>query len=137
MKGYQLNEVADITSAMEDYLEMICRMARSRDFIRISELAESLHVKPPSASKMTANLKDAGFVEFEKYGYIKLTEKGLSAGGYLLYRHDVLNEFLCLVNGAENETEQVEKIEHFLNRKTVDNINKINELIKKYRNVIL
>lgn len=125
LKGYQLNDNAEITSSMEDYLEMICRILKYQEVVRISELAERLHVRPSSASKMAANLRYLGLVDFERYGYIKPTAKGLAAGKYLLYRHEVLNEFLCLINNSEDETEQVEKIEHFLNEKTITNIEKI------------
>ncbi len=125
LKGYQLNDHTQITSSMEDYLEMICRLQKDQDVVRISELADKLHVKPSSASKMVSNLKFLGLVTFERYGYIKPTTQGKTIGAYLLYRHDVLNQFLCLINGSDNETEQVEKIEHYLNKKTIKNIEKI------------
>lgn len=131
LKGYELSEDNEITSSMEDYLEMICRLLKTEEYVRISVLAEKLHVKPSSASKMVNNLKMLGLVTFEKYGYIKLTEKGAVIGEYLLYRHEVINEFLCLVNNSESELEQVEKIEHFLNKKTIDNLKKITGKIKK------
>jgi len=129
-KGYQLNENSQITSSMEDYLEMICRIYKKQDVVRINELADRLHVKPSSASKMVNNLRRLELVEFEKYGYIKPTVKGLAVGEYLLYRHDILNKFLCFINNSEDETEQVEKIEHFLDEKTIRNIEKI---IKKHQ----
>ena len=129
LKGYQLNENILITYSMEDYLEMICRATKENDYVRITELAEMLHVKPSSASKMVSNLKIADLVDYQKYGYIKPTKKGLEYGKYLLYRHKTLNEFLCLVNNTENETELVEKIEHYLDKRTVYNISKlINQL---------
>ena len=131
LKGYELAEGSEITSSMEDYLEMICRLLKTEEYVRISVLAEKLNVKPSSASKMVNNLKMLGLVTFEKYGYIKLTEKGAVIGEYLLYRHEVINEFLCLVNNSESELEQVEKIEHFLNKKTIDNLKKITGKIKK------
>lgn len=124
LKGYQLNQNTQITSSMEDYLEMIQRMLKKQDIVRINELAQMLNVKPSSASKMVNNLKHLGLVTFERYGYIQTTAEGGVIGEYLLYRHDVLNEFLCLVNNSNNETEQVEKIEHFLNEKTIRNIEK-------------
>ena len=130
LKGYQLIENSNITTSMEDYLEMICRIIKVKDYVRISEIANKLHVRPSSASKMVNNLKDAGLVKFERYGYIRPTTKGLTIGKYLLYRHNVLNEFLCLVNKSEDETEQVEKIEHFLNKTTIDNINKLNLMLR-------
>ncbi len=134
LKGYQLNENTQITSSMEDYLEMICRIRKTQDIVRINELADMLHVKPSSSSKMVNNLKYLGLVEFERYGYIKPTAKGEELGEYLLYRHDVLNEFLCLINGSEDETEQVEKIEHFLNEKTIRNIELNIEILRSNTN---
>ncbi|MFA9379901.1 MAG: metal-dependent transcriptional regulator [Acetanaerobacterium sp.] len=129
LKGYQLIDNAQITSSMEDYLEMVCRMLKTQEFARINKLAKRLNVKPSSASKMVNKLRISGLVTFEKYGYIKPTVSGLAAGEYLLYRHDVLNEFLCLVNHSDSETEQVEKIEHFLNRNTVNNIQRLIHII--------
>lgn len=136
LKGYQLIDKTNITSSMEDYLEMICRITKYKEFVRINELASKLHVKPSSASKMVTNLKQSGLVKFERYGYIKPTAKGVRIGSYLLYRHGVLNEFLCLINNSENETEQVEKIEHFLNSNTIDNIKKLISVIKENNIVI-
>ena len=130
-KGYQLRNHTELTGAMEDYLEMICRLLQGNEVVRISELAGSLHVKPPSASKMVNNLKDAGYIEFKKYGYIVVTEKGQEAGRYLLHRHKVLHDFLCLLNHSENELEQVEKIEHFIDKTTVDNLELLTEKMRE------
>ena len=125
LKGYALLENNEITSSMEDYLEMIYRMHSSGEAVRIGALAESLNVKASSASKMVANLKKHGLVSSEKYGYIKLSHEGCKLGSYLVHRHNVLHRFLCYVNKSKNELEQVEKIEHFLNCETVKNIEKL------------
>lgn len=130
LKGYQLLENSEITTANEDYLEMICRMFKSQNIVRVNELAKNLNVKQSSVTKMLDNLKLLGFIEYEKYGYIKPTEKGLSLGEYLLYRHSVLNNFLCLINNSSDETEQVEKIEHFFNKKTIQNIKVFTDKLK-------
>lgn len=129
LKGYALNSKEQLSTAMEDYLEMIYRISQNQDIVRIKDLAENIHVKPSSASKMVSNLKDAGYVKFEKYGYIELTQKGIETSAYLLYRHDVIHAFLCKLNESENELEQVEKIEHFLNKKTVLNLEKLTQYL--------
>lgn len=130
-KGYELIGISEITTSMEDYLEMISRMLLNSEYVRINELSKNLNVKPSSASKMVTKLCQQDFISFEHYGYIKLTEKGMEYGNYLLYRHDVLNRFLCYVNSSENELEEVEKIEHFFDRKTIKNID---ALINKLNN---
>ena len=130
LKGYQLIENSKITSAIEDYLEMICRLFKTQTYIRVSELAKKLNVKQSSVTKMLDNLKELELVDYEKYKYVKPTTKGITLGDYLLYRHSVLNEFLCFVNKSENEIEQVEKIEHFIDRRTIDNMKKLLVTIK-------
>lgn len=124
LKGYSLLEHTQITSSMEDYLEMICRLHRDGQPVRIKELAECLHVKPSSASKMTGNLRKQELVRFEKYGTVSLTEHGQELGEYLLFRHDVLRRFFCYINQNSDELEQVEKVEHFIEPETVYNIKK-------------
>ena len=131
MKGYERSASDEMTSSMEDYLEMICRLMETHTVVRLGELAEVLHVKPSSASKMIRLLSETGYINAEKYGYILLTEKGRLAGDYLLYRHDVLQRFLCLLNNTDNELEQVEKIEHFLDARTIENLAKLTALMKK------
>ena len=66
LKGYSLLEYIQITSSMEDYLEMICRQARTEGYARINFLAQRLNVRPSSASKMVYQLRDLGLVAFEK-----------------------------------------------------------------------
>ena len=127
LKGYALLEDNTITSSMEDYLEMIYRIHSSGEVVRVGALAEWLNVKPSSATKMVGNLKKQGLVSSEKYSYIKLTTAGSELGKYFVFRHDTLHQFLCYINQSVNELEQVEKIEHFINAKTVSNIRKLLE----------
>jgi len=125
MKGYALNADDELTSAMEDYLEMIARLTRQSEYVRVSDLSKMLHVKASSVTKMVQQLGQFGFIQAEKYGDIYLTQRGREAGNYLLYRHEVIHRFLCALNHSDNELEQVEKIEHFLNRTTVKNLEQL------------
>ena len=125
IKGYDLLEDKRLTRAMEDYLEMICRHCEIQGYARVQQIAQSLNVKPSSVTKMAEQLKELGYVDYEKYGYLKPTQQGWRAGEYLLFRHDVLHEFLCMVNSSQDELEQVEKIEHFFDRKTIENLEKM------------
>ena len=79
---------------------------------------------------MLKQLDREGFVRAEKYGMITVTERGISAGKYLLYRHNVIHSFLCALNKSENELEEAEKIEHFLSEKTVKNLDALTKRLK-------
>lgn len=121
-KGYELASGNELTAAMEDYLEMICRLSGKEGYTRVGPLSQSLHVKPSSASKMVDHLKALELVRAEKYGCVTPTERGRVLGEYLLYRHALLNRFLCRINGTESELEQAERIEHFIDERTIRNI---------------
>ncbi len=130
IKGYSLLSAGNLTSAMEDYLEMIARIKGLGHPVRVVDLSRQLHVKSSSVTKMVQQLVRAELVSAPKYGTIELTEKGEDLGAYLLYRHNVLHEFLCLLNHTANELEQTEKIEHFIDRRTIEHLG---ELIPKLR----
>lgn len=130
LKRYNKNT---ITYAMEDYLEMICRSCEKDGYVRMNSLAFKLGVNPSSASKMVSNLKKQGLVEYEKYGVVKPTEKGIEFGKYLLHRHEILKEFFSIINGSEDVTDEIEPIEHYLSKETIENIKVATEILKDNR----
>lgn len=130
LKGYQLLNTDEITESMEDYLEMLCRHMQDHAYMRINLLAQMLNVRPSSASKMVSRLRDLGLVQSEKYGLITLTEEGTAVGTYFLWRHSVLHRFFCRLNHTDNELKQVEQVEHFINRHTLEQLEKLTARMK-------
>lgn len=121
LKGYAAAESGGITFAMEDYLEMIYRLSDNGP-VRIKGLSEHLNVTPSSASKMADNLRGAGLIVFERYGFIELTDAGRQLGAFLVRRHTTVERLLCFINKSKRELEETEKIEHYLSPRTVKNI---------------
>ncbi len=116
VRGYQLLEQnkRHLTSAMEDYLEMIYRNSREEGYLRIGQLADLLNVRAPSASKMVQRLSELGLLKFRKYGIITMNDNGKEIGKYLLERHRLLENFLRLLGCEENLLEQTELMEHVI-----------------------
>ncbi|PKM45465.1 MAG: DtxR family transcriptional regulator [Firmicutes bacterium HGW-Firmicutes-8] len=133
VRGYQLLEQNKrlLTSAMEDYLEMIYRNSVQEGFLRINKLAELLNVKASSASKMVQKLGERGLLIYEKYGIIILTEEGKEIGKYLLNRHNVIEGFLKTIGISENILVETELIEHHISSHTLKNINMLNHFFSK------
>ena len=130
-RGYQIlnREAGLLTSAMEDYLEMIYRQCRQNGYSRVGKLSALLHVKPSSASKMIFKLADMGYVRYDRYEIIRLTESGETAGEYLLHRHRVIEKFLRAV-GSKNVLEETELIEHSLGYFTVESLGDLLEFFR-------
>lgn len=115
---------------METYLEMISRMLQYNDFVKTNQLARNLNERPQASLKVLNNLKTLEYITMDKAGNIRLTNKGMVYGNYLLHRHEILNKFFSFINSSKNELEQVEKIEHFIDERTLKNIEKILEHCK-------
>jgi DtxR family Mn-dependent transcriptional regulator len=133
VRGYELltDDMNPLTSAMEDYLEMIYRSCVSEGFARVNKLAELLNVQASSATKMVRKLADAGYVNYERYGIVRLTEKGTGAGSFLLDRHRTIETFLKNLGVKNNVLRQTELIEHDISTETLDKIRKLNAFLEK------
>ena len=125
LTGYRMISNVPLTESLEDYIEMICRIANEEGYTRINDLSRMLNVSPSSASKMVNKLRVMGFVRFPKYGIIQMTEKGNDMGAYLIWRHTTIERFLRLINGSENVTKAVEQLEHYIDEQTAKNIEKV------------
>lgn len=125
VRGYQLLEENKnkLTSAMEDYLEMIYRHSLEDGYIRINILSDLLHVRAASASRMVQKLGEMGLLIYKKYGIIMLSEYGRKIGEYLLERHITIEKFLRLLRCEEDLLEQTELIEHNISPVTLQKIN--------------
>lgn len=127
--GYaeEMKKKGTLTPAAEDYLEMIYRIASEGERIgpvRICDLASRLSVSPSSASRMAQSMAVWGYVDFKRYGYITLTEKGCEMGKYLIQRHRTVVDFLVKFRGESGALGEAERIEHYLSRETVDAMEK-------------
>lgn len=117
---------------MEDYLEQIYIHIKKSGVARASDIAESLDVLPSSVTKMVQRLDREGYVYYERYKGLELTEKGLDFGKKLLKRHRILEEFLRIIGVKEdNIYDDVEGIEHHLSWNAIDRITDLVEVMEQ------
>lgn len=128
VRGYQLLEQNKklLTSAMEDYLEMIYRNSLIEGYMRINTLSDLLNVQPSSTTKMVQKLTSFGLLDYKKYGIIFLSENGKEIGKYLLDRHTIIEYFLKKVGAGENVLLETELIEHNISAQTLQIIDLLN-----------
>lgn len=117
--GYIKKDDNLLTASMEDYVEMIYRLSISKGFTRINDLATALNVQPPSVTKAVQKLAELNLANYERYGYITLTEEGKKIGETLLKRHNMVEEFLRIIGVSNSLLEETEKIEHSVNEETL------------------
>ncbi|GGC91490.1 transcriptional regulator MntR [Thalassobacillus devorans] len=111
------------TPSMEDYIEQIYMLIEEKGYARVSDIAEALSVHPSSVTKMVQKLDRDQYLNYEKYRGLVLTAKGKKIGKRLVYRHELLEQFLEIIGvDDENIYEDVEGIEHHLSWNSIDRI---------------
>jgi Mn-dependent DtxR family transcriptional regulator len=111
------------TPSMEDYIEQIYMLIEEKGYARVSDIAEALAVHPSSVTKMVQKLDKDEYLVYEKYRGFTLTTKGNKIGKRLVFRHDLLEQFLKIIGVKdENIYKDVEGIEHHLSWDSIDRI---------------
>ena len=116
------------TDRMEDYLEVIYELKEAKGYATTIDISEYLNVSSPSVTKMVQRLDESGYLNYEKYRGIMLTEKGMSIAKGMRERHNLLIEFLKMIGVTENTANRdAEGIEHHLHLET---LKKLEEFVK-------
>jgi DtxR family Mn-dependent transcriptional regulator len=116
--------VKKLTQSLEDYLEAIYIIGLDNKVVRVKEVAKFLEVKTPSVVDAISKLKQAGFVQHEKYGYLELTEKGIGRAKKIHIKHEKIYMFFRDILNVSDEVSKRDacKIEHHISRETMDNM---------------
>lgn len=111
------------TPSMEDYIEQIYLLIEQKGYARVSDIAENLAVHPSSVTKMVQKLDKDEYLIYEKYRGLILTSKGKKTGKRLVYRHELLEQFLKIIGVDQDKIyDDVEGIEHHLSWNAIDRI---------------
>ncbi|MED1443337.1 MULTISPECIES: transcriptional regulator MntR [Aeribacillus] len=126
------------TPSMEDYIEQIYLLIENKGYARVSDIAEALSVHPSSVTKMVQKLDKDDYLVYEKYRGFVLTPKGKKIGKRLVYRHDLLEQFLRIIGvKEENIYRDVEGIEHHLSWDAIDRIGDLIQFFEKDKSRIM
>ena len=115
----------------EDYLEIIAELVELKGYATTLDISRYMNVSAPSVTKMLQRLDENGFLEYEKYHGINLTDKGKQIADGIRQKHGILLEFFeILVVGYETANQDAEGIEHHLNQKTIKQLRKFITFLK-------
>jgi len=131
------------TPSMEDYIEQIYNLIEDKGYARVSDIAEALAVHPSSVTKMVQKLDKDEYLIYEKYRGLVLTTKGKKIGKRLVFRHELLEQFMNIIGVDQDKIyNDVEGIEHHLSWNAIDRIGDLvqyfeedEDRIKELRNV--
>ena len=96
-------------------------MIEEKGYARVVDIATSLKVKQASVTSMVQKLGEAGYLKYEKYRGLILTDKGREVARKIRNRHETLSRFFSLFElDAESQRQDIEGIEHHLSPDTVE-----------------
>ena len=123
----------DRTDRMEDYLEVIYELVEQKGYATTVDISNYLNVSSPSVTKMTQRLDETGYLKYEKYRGIRLTEEGVRIAQNIRNRHALLAEFFKMIGvDEESANSDAEGIEHHLHPQTIKRLEDFMNVLKKY-----
>jgi Mn-dependent DtxR family transcriptional regulator len=122
---------------MEDYLEVISELVELKGYATTLDISRYLNVSAPSVTKMLQRLDDGGYLEYEKYRGINLTQKGNQIAGTIRQKHGILLEFFEILGiGSDTANRDAEGLEHHINPKTIKQLRKFITFLKSNPKII-
>ena len=108
-----------IQESAENYLETILVLTKRIGTVRSIDIVNELDFAKPSVSVYVRNLRDNGFIDIDKSGYITLTQTGLQITESIYERHQILTRMLISL-GVDPQTAENDacRIEHVISTET-------------------
>ncbi len=125
------------SSAVEDYLERISELIKTKGYARVVDIAAELKISQASVTTMVQRLDTEGLVKYEKYRGMVLTRAGEQVAARIAHRHELLTHFLGLL-GLEREVidHDVEGMEHHVSAETFEVLEKLNRYLATHPEVL-
>ena len=116
--------VKPVSSAMQDYLEAIGRLADERGFARVRDIANRIGVTQPTVTGALRNLAEMELVNYKPYEVVTMTSQGRQLARGVRRRHELLSRFFTDVLGLPPATAESDacRVEHDLSRETVERL---------------
>ena len=107
----------------EDYLESMIILKEKNGYIRSVDISDFLGVTKPSVSAAMKHLREDGYIEMNRSGFITITEKGLEIADKIYDRHKKLTDFFVALGVRYDVAESDAcKIEHDISDETFEAI---------------
>ena len=122
-----------LSSHMEDYMEAIAMLMVTNKVVRVKDIAKKLNIKMPSVTAALNKLKEMELIEYEKYGFIELTEEGRVIADRVYNKHSCLAQFFekILKLSPEDADTEACKVEHALTANSCIQLHKFLRFFEK------
>ena len=106
---------------MQNYLELIYELSLDGKKARVSDIAKQLGVSKPSVNNAVVVLAKDGYVDYEKYADIKLTDKGRKTAEFICSKHQTIKQLFIEVLNIDEKIADTDAclIEHVISDESI------------------
>ncbi len=102
-----MTTTSSITDSLGRYILAIYELSSENRVARSKDIADLVGVSRPSVTGALQKLDKAGFIQYEPYGYVVLTESGEIEARQLLLKHRATQDFLHIGLGLTAERAEI------------------------------
>ncbi len=110
-----------IQESAENYLETILVLQRRNGQVRSIDIVNEMEFSKPSVSVAMKNLRENGYVEMDREGFLTLTDKGRGIAEMIYERHTLISKWLVSMGvNPEVAAEDACRMEHVISAETFE-----------------
>ncbi len=115
-----------ILESAENYLETILILEKRNGGVRSIDIANELDFSKPSVSVAMKNLRENGYIDVDRNGYIILRDEGRKIAEKMFERHTILSTWLIdLGVSPVTAVEDACRMEHVISMETFEAIKRL------------
>ncbi|HNW45962.1 MAG TPA: metal-dependent transcriptional regulator [Thermotogota bacterium] len=122
-----------LTSSLEEYLKVIYEITQTEPVARVKTIAKHMGVSLPSVTNALKRLDVLGYVRYEKYGLIMLSEKGIERAQKLEKTCCILRTLLVdFIGVPESDLSKITcRIDHYFDEETQHRMQELLCILRK------
>ncbi len=127
LNNFLIFVVMGTSQSEENYLKALFSLRNDKNEVNISELSHVLSISTPSANSMVKKLATSGFVNYQKYKPLVVTEKGIVAAALIIRKHRLTEMYLVeKMNFPWDQVHEIaEQMEHIKSPLLFDRMDEI------------
>ncbi len=108
----------------DEYLKTIYVLYKDNKDIRVTDIANKMNCSKPSVTKQLNILTKYGYIIYESYGRIELTDSGINRAKDILEEDDIIYLLLNNILGINNDNLEYDasRIKSVISKETLDSI---------------
>ncbi len=116
-----------MTETREDYLRAIYYLEGKNSVIKAVDIARYLNLRKSTVTERLQALAENNFISYERYGKIKLLQKGRTIAKELTKKHRLIEVFLyqLLHRPKDKVHEEAHKLEHAFSSDSIKALQKL------------